>query len=59
MPCPYLFSLCIALVLTTPTTGQSGSVAEAFRAYWEASNPDEAADATRRIVDSGARFDEV
>ncbi len=59
VPLPYLFSLCIALVLTTPATGQSGSIAEAFRSYWEASNPDEAADATRRIIDSGARFDEV
>lgn len=59
MPRSFLFSLCIALVLTTPAAGQSGSIDEAFRAYWEASNPGEAAAATQRIIDSGASFHEV
>ncbi len=59
MPCTYLFTLCVAVALISPAAGQTGPVDQAFRAYWEASNPAEAADATRRIIDSGGRFDEV
>ncbi len=56
---PRSYLVFLSLVLTPPLAGQSESIDEAFRAYWEASNPNEAADATRRIIDSGALFGEI